>query len=78
MTHTPLGTPSNPCNRDKDRSCNICDGGLSLCTVCGGAEGSMPTACPGYKLTREQLDDIYAGKLDFLDINGVVEKQYFP
>jgi hypothetical protein len=28
-------------------SCQFCDGGLFACTVCDGAEGSLPTDCPG-------------------------------
>lgn len=39
--------------------------GLALCLTCGGAEGAMPTMCPGVRLTAEQLEDIYADKLDF-------------
>jgi hypothetical protein len=38
---------------------------LSLCKVCGGAEGAMPTNCPGEILNGQQLDDIYAGKTDY-------------
>ena len=38
---------------------------LSLCKVCGGAEGAMPTDCPGRALSEQQLDDIYAGRLDY-------------
>lgn len=38
---------------------------LSLCRVCGGAEGAMPTECPGAKLKADQLDRILAGTLDF-------------
>lgn len=52
----------------EDENCNVCRGGLSLCTICGGAEGSMPTECPGRPLTMKEDDDIYNGKLDF--ING--------
>lgn len=39
--------------------------GLSHCMTCGGAEGSLPTRCPDRKLTAQELDDIYAGKLDY-------------
>ena len=39
---------------------------LSLCKVCGGAEGAMPTDCPGRALSEQQLDDIYAGRLDYM------------
>lgn len=38
---------------------------LSRCNVCGGAEGSLPTCCPGRQLTTVEADAIYAGQLDF-------------
>ncbi len=34
---------------------------LSLCRVCGGAEGELTTNCPGKNLTRQQLEDVYMG-----------------
>ncbi len=36
--------------------CNICDGGLALCSVCGGLEGALLDVCPGVHLTEEQHD----------------------
>lgn len=47
--------------------CHICDGGLAVCTVCGGAEGSLATECPGVRQTAQQSDQIYYGELDFKD-----------
>lgn len=44
---------------------NVCDGGLASCTVCKGGEASLPTHCPGVKMTAEQQDDVQAGRLDF-------------
>ena len=41
------------------------DDGLSYCTTCGGGEGSLPTCCPGKRLTADQLDAIYAGTINF-------------
>jgi len=41
------------------------DDDLSHCKVCGGAEGSLPTLCPGRRLTPDELRDIYASQLDF-------------
>lgn len=38
----------------------ICDGGLSVCTVCGGFEGQLLDSCPGVKLTQEQHDWNYS------------------
>lgn len=45
--------------------CPLCDGGLSWCSVCGGAEGSMPTDCPGYRLDPDTLDAVYNKRRDF-------------
>lgn len=48
--------------------CHICDGGLAVCTVCGGAEGSLTTECPGVRMTALESEYVYSGDLDF--ING--------
>jgi len=48
-------------------NCVICSGGLALCTICGGAEGSLLTTCPGYKLSNETLDACYRGNVKDLD-----------
>jgi len=43
--------------------CNLCN--LFICVICNGAEGSLPTDCPGVKMMEEQEQQIYAGKLDY-------------
>jgi len=45
--------------------CPICDGGLAVCRVCGGAEGSLPTHCPGRRMTREEDQDVLHARRDF-------------
>lgn len=45
--------------------CHYCDGNLFLCTVCGGAESSLTTDCPGTPLTKEQDAAVSAGTLDY-------------
>lgn len=52
---------------DNPRSCPICDGGLALCTVCGGREGSLPSRCPGTRMTHDEANWVYEGILDFTD-----------
>jgi hypothetical protein len=53
-----------PC--DNPGACQWCDGGLWLCTVCGGFEGTLPSECPKQKMTEAQEDAIYkTGTLDF-------------
>lgn len=51
-----------------DYDCYVCSSGLLLCSVCGGAEGSLPTECCGVRMTNEQQDNIMAKKLDY--VNG--------
>lgn len=53
-----------PCTRN---GCPYCEGGLGLCTVCGGAEGSLTTDCCGHHLNEHIQDAIYKGGLDFKD-----------
>lgn len=52
----------------RQHGCQYCEGGLASCTVCGGAEGTLSTHCPGVKLNEYIHEEIYHGGLDF--ING--------
>jgi len=52
----------------REGHCVICDGGLKVCEICGCAEGSLATECPGYRCYVTHSDLIYDGKVDF--ING--------
>lgn len=47
--------------------CPICRGGLSLCEVCGGAEGTLTTDCPGVPLNRIQEEEVAKQSIDFRD-----------
>lgn len=47
--------------------CAICDGGLKYCLVCGGAESSLPSDCPGVRMTEQQEELISTGLLNFQD-----------
>ena len=44
--------------------CNICDGGLALCPLCGLAEGSLTTDCPAIPSYTTHGDLVYAGTID--------------
>lgn len=44
--------------------CMFCHGGLAACTRCGGGEGSLPTDCPGVRMSADDADLVYAGVLD--------------
>lgn len=50
---------------DYPRSCNVCDGGLAICRVCGLAEGCLTTDCPGEDVYVDRHDDVYSGKIDY-------------
>lgn len=67
------------CSRDKDGYLsNNCAGGscwcstLFLCKRCGGGEGSLPTDCPGERMTAEEKDLVYAEKLNYIRNRGWV------
>ena len=47
--------------------CNVCEGGLAICTVCGLAEGALTTHCPGTWIDTERADGIYEGLEDYRD-----------
>lgn len=53
---------------------NIVDGGLSLCKVCGGLEGGLPTNCPGERMAMETQDKVYRGEIDFIESEGWINK----
>ena len=45
---------------------------LHYCTTCCGAESSMPTECPGEKMTAAQSERVMASALDFRDGRWVI------
>ncbi len=49
--------------RKECSGCWCCNGGLSMCRVCGAFEGQLLTTCPGYKLNQETLDACYSGNV---------------
>lgn len=46
--------------------CMICDGGLSLCKVCGALEGSLTKECPGERVPMSKQDRVYAGEIEYV------------
>jgi hypothetical protein len=48
--------------------CQWCEGGLAYCPTCGGAEGSLPTECPGGEMDLVTQDRVAKGEVDF--VNG--------
>ncbi len=67
-----LHSESDHENPDEANGCQTCRGGLAHCKVCGGAEGDLPTDCPGERMTDDQRDRVMAGKLDFVGAGWVV------
>jgi hypothetical protein len=60
VVHQLKPTPHKPYKCDCSRSgCQYCDGGLTLCTVCGGFEGQLLPACPGYRLAMWEHDAVH-------------------
>jgi hypothetical protein len=45
--------------------CPICDGGLSICEVCNGAEITLTYDCCGRRLTEDEEYQIACGLLNF-------------
>lgn len=56
------------------RGCWCCEGGLGLCTVCGGGEASLPTNCPGERMGEERESEVQAGRADYLRREGWVRQ----
>lgn len=57
--------------------CWICGGGLSFCTVCKGAEGSLTSECCGRPITEEEEHKIYVeASLDFKNGEWVNSPNY--
>jgi hypothetical protein len=48
-----------------DERCYPCENGLSVCEVCGGAEGMLPTECPGQKMTEAVMQAVMDDRVDF-------------
>ncbi len=67
MKHTLVTRETCGCDPDSYTSCPICDGGLALCSVCGGAEGWMTTDCPGEHVPYEKGEAVGRREIDFVD-----------
>lgn len=55
--------------------CVLCNGGLSVCTVCGGAEGTLPTDCPGKPMSWDTGQQVYEGLIDYRRGQGWITLQ---
>jgi len=43
---------------------------LAVCSVCGGAEGTLTTDCPGEKVSFERHEEVFETNLDYTDARG--------
>ena len=59
-------------------TCMICDGGLALCTICGGLEGALLDGCPGIRLTVDQHEWNYRKFLTFRGDGPAVHRRFVP
>jgi hypothetical protein len=66
QAHKHLYIAPENCRCDYDRSCNVCDGGLAICSLCGLIEASLTTDCSGQESYRDYGDRVYAGEIDFI------------
>ena len=48
--------------------CEHCS--LGVCEVCGGAEGTLTTDCPGEKVTYDRHQEVFETNLDYTDERG--------
>lgn len=51
------------------------DDDLTVCNICGGAEGSLPTSCPGESMDYMRKYYITFGKIDFVNDDWVGEQK---
>ena len=49
-------------------SCEHCN--LAVCSVCGGAEASLTTDCPGESVNHDRQQEIYETTLDYIEARG--------
>jgi hypothetical protein len=53
------------CDSRECMGCQFCEGGLAFCTVCKGAEATLPTDCPGTPIAEWDSVLIQNGLLDY-------------
>jgi len=61
-------------NEDYYGGCPFCDGGLGLCIICGGLEGSLTSECYGKQLDENILELIYKKGLDFKNDHWTIKE----
>lgn len=64
----PLG--KHKWHRCKEPNCQVCQGGLAYCVVCGGAEGELTIDCCGRRLSEEVRHKVFYGEVDYTRSQG--------
>jgi hypothetical protein len=59
---------------DCNGTCPLCT--LAVCKVCNLAEGSLTTDCPE-EPSYKKSEDVYNGKIDFVDGKWIRRKEYY-
>lgn len=54
-------------DREAIQTCSCCNAGLDYCKTCHGAEGSLPTDCPGRAMNAFEEAIVFAGIVDFAE-----------
>lgn len=53
------------------RGCGECEHCcLDVCSVCGGAEGTLTTDCPGVTVDHDKQQEVFETSLDYTDARG--------
>lgn len=84
MSSHVLITPETcPCDKQSDQSCNVCDGGLAICSVCGKAEIELEGPClpRSHKYSYSQIQTYAACPLRYfyryvVQLSPLVESEH--
>lgn len=74
--HLRVRCPPTPPGAELDWQCSsgtCVHVNLSLCSRCGGAEGDLPTDCPGVRMDYDVRELVYADRLNYVSGAGWVE-----
>lgn len=63
------------CERTECTGCMLCQGGLALCRTCGALEGALTTDCPGVRVSYDDGEAVYQGRLDYRRGEGWVAEE---
>lgn len=53
------------CADDAKKRCFLCSFNIKTCQTCGGSATSLPTHCPNRLMTKDEIQKINNGQLDY-------------